>query len=271
MANNRFLEAANKWKNKTPPLNESNFSKSYSLEDVLLFSSGNEIFVLNQNNNAIKILEAKNPISSLAFSNDILYHVEKTLERYTPKEDREEWNVVETFLQKSIANRSSKISSLCSNEGKLYDLCGSEVFDTLNDKKISSNVDWNNFGALFSHNKKLYVVAGTSIYSVLDNQKIFSKENIRITGGGSYKDKIYFSTPFSVESIEDKDHFWLLDSQISKNLCNYLGDLVLTTSNLEKSEIYNASLQKPIYTTSQAISSLCVVPKKYLIEKGVSL
>ena len=120
-----------------------------SLENVLVFSSAGEIFVLDNllNSIPVRIASRNNWVQALCSHNGQLY-------------DGGRYNkIFETLTNKEIASRDDWVRALCSHNGQLYD-GGSynKIFETLTNKEIASRDDW--VRALCSHPRKYFVEKG---------------------------------------------------------------------------------------------------------------
>ena len=119
------------------------------LEEVLVFSDGREIFILDNIPNATpkKIASRDDWVTALCSHDGKLYDggaYEK---------------VFETLSGREIASRDDWVRALCSHDGKLYDGGDYEkVFETLSGREIASRKGW--VRALCSHQRDYFVNAG---------------------------------------------------------------------------------------------------------------
>jgi hypothetical protein len=112
MPNPRLLEFAEKWKNPEVPKERTLERKKEkpSLENVLVFSSKKEIFVIDNGQNSIPIEFASRDdfVSALCSHEGKLY-------------DGGNYNkIFETISNKEVASRSGWIRALCSHPRKYF-------------------------------------------------------------------------------------------------------------------------------------------------------
>ena len=112
MPNPRLLEFAEKWKNPEVPAERTLKRKKEkpSLENVLVFSSENKIFVLDngQNSAPIKIASRNNWVRVLCSHDGKLY------------DGGDYKKVFETISNKEIASRDDWVMALCSHPRKYF-------------------------------------------------------------------------------------------------------------------------------------------------------
>src|SRR3989339_508 len=118
-----------------------------NLEKVLVFSSENEIFVIDYNDLIYPIASRTNWVRTLCSHNGQLYD--------NGFDGGESYKIIETFSGKEIFSSSDAIDQLCSHEDKLYYIANSlEIVEMNSQKSIGPRDSWIN--ALCSHNGKLY-------------------------------------------------------------------------------------------------------------------
>src|SRR3989339_243777 len=114
-----------------------------NLEKVLVFSSENEIFVIDYNDLIYPIASRTNWVRTLCSHNGQLY------------DGGDYKKIFETVSGKEIFSSSDAIDQLCSHEDKLYYIANSlEIVEMNSQKSIGPRDSWIN--ALCSHNGKLY-------------------------------------------------------------------------------------------------------------------
>src|SRR3990167_2112842 len=150
MPNPRFLQTAGRWMNKEPPadiIEPERIIRPTNLENVLVFSGGKEIFVIDRDSSIKEVASRENSVRALCSHNGILY-------------DGGFYNkIFNTLSNEEVASRENSVRALCSHNGTLYD-GGSYngIFNTLSSKAVASRTSL--VLALCSHPRKYFVEAG---------------------------------------------------------------------------------------------------------------
>src|SRR3989344_1547687 len=150
MPNPRFLQTAGRWMNKEPPadiIEPERIIRPTNLENVLVFSEGKEIFVIDRDSSIKEVASRTDWVRALCSHNGILY-------------DGGSYNgVFNTLSNEEVASRENSIRALCSHNGILYDGGDyNKIFNTLSNKAVASRE--NSVRALCSHPRKYFVEAG---------------------------------------------------------------------------------------------------------------
>src|SRR3989304_2766532 len=168
MPNPRFLQTAGRWMNKEPPadiIEPERIIRPTNLENVLVFSGGKEIFVIDRDSSIKEVASRTDWVLALCSNNGILY-------------DGGGYNkIFNTLSNEEVASRTSLVLALCSNNGILYDGGGyNKIFNTLSNEEVASRTSL--VLALCSHNGILYDGGFyNKIFNTLSNEEVASREN----------------------------------------------------------------------------------------------
>src|SRR3989337_1977870 len=169
MTNPRFLQTAGRWMNKEPPadiIEPERIIRPTNLENVLVFSGGKEIFVIDRDSSIKEVASRENSVRALCSHNGTLY-------------DGGGYNkIFNTLSNEEVASRTSLVLTLCSHNGILYD--GgfyNKIFNTLSSKEVASRTDW--VYALCSHNGILYDGGSyNGVFNTLSSKAVASRTSL---------------------------------------------------------------------------------------------